>query len=142
MLKVQMPIGKFDYNKFFKDYPTAYLDTFINDNSDRTTIIVYDDGIEYENYQYALYGYYHLYHITVRIQECMTNYEINSVQERLDSYPQEVKDLFNKFLELPEVQRLLEEERQRKEKNKKIGDIFNLAQKKFEDEVEKYIIKD
>jgi hypothetical protein len=72
----------------------------------------------------------------------MTKNEINSIQERLDSYPQEVKDLFNKFLELPEVQRLLEEERQRKENNKKISDIFNLAQKKFENEVEKYIIKD
>lgn len=142
MLKVQMPIGKFDYNKFFKDYPTAYLDTFINDNSDRTTIIVYDDGIEYESYEYALYGYYHLYHIAVRIQECIAKDEINSVQEISVNYSQEVKDLFNKFLELPEVQKLLEEEKQRNEKNKRIGDIFCLAQQKFENEVEKYIIKD
>lgn len=136
MISAQTPIGKFDYVRFFYDYPTAYLDTSIDEEGNRTTTILYDDGVEYLKYEFPNWKTTSFEYMAYQI------YQIHLMLERVGGLPKEAKDLLDKFLDLPEVQKVLEKERQRNENNKKVGDTFDRAQKKFEDEVEKYIIKD
>lgn len=136
LLSAHLPEGIFDYKQFFEKYPSAYIKT-VEDGEFPETFIVYDDGIDYGEYDYNDNNFGSLSYLV----SSLYNYLNYIKTQNKHNIPEDVVQHISTLLSLPIYANALIEQKEKDKHNAAIASAKTKARDVFEEELNRYTVK-